>query len=316
MSKLFKILSLIFALTLMTSQVFAATTTGASVPITVSVTMPASGTGTLAATIRNRSDNATAASLAFTAGSATLSAPWVASSQYLDVVYSATYNATWGVRIVTDNEDLEADTNNTIDSIAAAYDDTAKTQTNYGGLLNTAEIAKAVASQDPSKRATLAWQVYASTTTSITAPTSTVTTTTGGNYLADKNATATNYTQADTIGGTAEGWRAAWAYIVDRNNSTFKDDILEAASPNPGPVDDLTYPMVVVGASGGGNGSLGQHPSATGSPVRPGDTTGIAVYLAARFANTNWGAAAANPFAYVLPAGTYSASMYIELIHE
>ena len=40
----------------------------------------------------------------------------------------------------------------------------------------------------------------------------------------------------------------------------------------------------------------------------------LVLFLAARFASTNWGET--DPFPYVLEPDTYTTSLYIELIHE
>lgn len=310
MNKLLRIV-LTIALGLWTVPLRAEVTIGDHETIGIIVSMPSTGVGDVNVEIRNRTDDGIAAGLGFNAGAATLVAPWIASGQYLDVDYSATYNATWGVRIVTDNEDLEGDANDTIDTLVAA-DASADpgVQALYSGLVT-------LAFQDPSRRAALAWQVYAAPQGAITVPSSTIAPDPGlgGTVLLDKNTPAD---APDSVGP----WNAAWAYLADKNNYDYNGDILEAANDDNGDgvvggpgdsVNDPTYCMVLVGPSGGGNGTLAPHPQkvdATGNP------DGIAIYLAARFANTNWGNLGDAPTAYVLPAGAYSASLYIELVHE
>lgn len=292
MNRFFKVTALVMTFGLIiSSPVFADTTWFTD----VSVDILPSGEGSLTVTIMN------GASIGFPAASATLANPWVASSQYLRVQYSATYNSTWGVRIVTDNKELVG---GDISKIGPAYDDAAKTKTSYSGLLNNAELSKPAASQDTSKRAAWAWQVYANPLGDpLTVPSSTVAVKNSGTELLDKQTPEAN---ADSVGK----WNSAWAYIADKSNNTFNSAILEDGDGD-GTVDDLTYAMVLVGPSGGGGGALAQHPQ---KAIDAGDGD-IAMYLASRFANTNWGDVN-KPFAYVLSAGSYKAKLYLELIHE
>ena len=73
--------------------------------------------------------------------------------------------------------------------------------------------------------------------------------------------------------------------------------------------------MVAIGASGSsGNLIPATGGNADGSMVTLADGD-LVLFIAARFAATNWGDTAA-PFPYALGAGSYSASLYVELIHE
>lgn len=270
---------------------------------TITVGVDVIGSTSLTVRTRNVSNNAivTPSALNFNLGAVALPPagnPWVVSDQYIQIVYSSNYGL-WGVRIVTDNEGLEGDANDTIDSIAGSRigpgpdgiwgnaDDILA----YSGLLSLSEILKPLASQDPSNRAPVAWQVFAAKPAAITAPTSVIN---ADGSLGD--------------GTTIGDWNDDWAYLADKNDGDYNAAILEDADGD-GQVDDLTYSMVVVGGGGGG-GSLAQHPVAS-PKLGDGD---IAVNIAARFANTNYGGA--SPVPYILGAGNYKASLYVELIHE
>lgn len=218
--------------------------------------------------------------------------PWVVSDQYLRIQYSSTYGS-WAVRIVTDNEDLEADLNDVIDTIAGAdiNPDPAITTWAYSGLLSLSEIAKPLLDQDPSNRAPWAWQVFAAKQPAVTAPTSLI-----------------GASGALEDGATIGDWNDDWIYIADKNDAGYTGAILVDADRD-GAVDDLNYGIAVIG-SGPGGGTLAQHPAAD---PKPGDGD-VVVYIASRFANTNYGGPSPRP--YLLGAGDYSASLYVELIRE
>lgn len=269
--------------------------------ITVNVTIP--GSTALTVETHNRSDDALVVPLTLNfsgiggIGLPPAGNPWVVSDQYIRITYSSNYGL-WGVRIVTDNEDLEGDPNDVIDSIAGARigagidgiwgnaDDLLA----YSGLLSLTDIARPLLSQDPSRRAPWAWQVFSATQPVITPPSSII-------------------NPDGSLGDSLVGaWDANWGYLADKNDFGFNADILEDGDGD-GSVDDAAYPVAVVGGGGGG-GSLAQHPAA--SP-KPGDGD-IAIYIAARFANTRYGGAAPTP--YLLAADSYQGSLYVELIHE
>lgn len=274
-------------------------------PAPITVTVGISGSTSLAVTTCNISDDAAIGpALNFSGiggrGLPPAGNPWVVSDQYIRIQYSSNYGS-WGIRIVTDNEDLEGDANDTIDSIAGSDIDPSPAVTTlaYSGLLSLSEIRRPIASQDPSKRAPWAWQVFGSTRPAVTSPTSLIG---ASGALAD--------------GTTIGDWDDDWIYIADKNDEGYTGDILVDADSD-GQRDDLNYGMIVVG-SGPGGGGMAQHPAAAGSPHprRPGDGD-IAVYIAARFANTNWGdPAAPTPTPYLLGADDYSATLYVELVHE
>jgi hypothetical protein len=289
MSKVFKFFALCVSVVFLASSSLYAEVIDVPVNITINVVL--AGSSSMTVTTRNVVGDALVAPSALNfSGAAAIGLPpanpWVVSDQYIRVQYSSNYGL-WGVRIVTDNEDLEGDANDTVDTIASAV---AAPSVAISGLLNLAEIVKPLASQDPSVRAPWAWQVFADTQPLITSPSSSIGVT---GALEDSNVGA---------------WNANWAYIADKNDTGYSGAILVDADAD-GQVDDPTYGMVVVGGGSGG-GALAQHPAA--SP-KNGDGD-IAVYISARFANTNFGGA--TPAPYLLPAGSYSTSLYVELIHE
>lgn len=282
--------------------------------IPVSVTISPSGTGDITVTLIDIASGSTASSLSFDTSSVSLSSPWVASNEYLRVVYSSTYNATWGLRIVTDNEDLEGDSDDDIDRIAACPD--ASGNDLYSGLVVLDEA-------DPSQRAPWAWQVNVDPLSGFpTVPIVSIEpdTTRGGSVVVDNDGDADGDGSADDDSPDTVGpWNAAWAYIGDKNDETYNgvdssgNDVILEDGDGDGYVDDPIYAMVLVGPSGGGSSTLAQHPQKSDA-AGDGD---IDIYLTARFANTNWGTSSTDePFAFVLPSNTYSASLYLELIYE
>lgn len=298
MSKLlYKMAVLVFAISLAAVVPVRAEVRDDFEAITVSVSI--AGSTSFTVETHNRSDDANVDPLALnfsTAGIALPPAgsPWVLSDQYIRIVYSSNYGV-WGVRVVTDNEDLEGDANDIVERIEGAPTGAgpdgiwgnADDILSFGGLVILDD-------EDPSHRAPWAWQVFTGTQAVVTPTTSVIG---ADGALAD--------------GPTVGDWNDNWAYIGDKNDSGYTGDILFDAPPPDLDVlvDDPTYPMVVVG-SGGSGGTLAPHPEGAS---RAGDGD-IVVYIATRFANTNYGGATPVPF--LLPAGTYNASLYIELVHE
>ncbi len=128
------------------------------VPINVSVEI--TGEATLTLETRNVSDDTlvSPSAIQFTgAGAVQLPPagnPWIVADQYIRLVYSSNH-AVWGIRIVTDNEDLENDQNDIIDkivgnSVAPGPDGIWGTSDDvkaYSGLLGLNEISKPVNSR-------------------------------------------------------------------------------------------------------------------------------------------------------------------------
>ena len=267
---------------------------------------------------------------------------WAVADKCILVGYSSNYS--WGIRIITNNQD-------TVDAMLAAegktaYDSNGDGITNirdyvapnwldldgdgtygdssYSGMLSVEDIQDIIDvndgtvvpedDKDPSKRATVAWMADAewSTDYQTVLPTSSFEPEGTGFYIEDENVgDCWDFTDLDQ-----------WAYVGDKSDgdtdpATYADEIYTGSTTN------LEYPIVVTGAAGS-NGSLVPFTPSQADSDGDGDTDmvdlstddgDIVIYLAARFANTNWGDPA-NPFPYVLTPDSYSTSMYIELIHE
>jgi len=89
-------------------------------------------------------------------------------------------------------------------------------------------------------------------------------------------------------------WNAPWAYIADVSNSGYDSEIDSDSN-----INTLAYSTIAQGGAAG-NG-LNFHPSLGDGVPKPGDGD-IAVYIGAKFAG--------------LSAGSYSAKLMVQLIHE
>ena len=268
---------------------------------------------------------------------------WAVADEGIVVNYASNYS--WGVRIITDNQDV-------VDTLLASAGETAYDNNGdgdidisdyvpgndigsgsmaYSGLLSVGDIQDVVdtndgsvnpsTDQDPSNRATLAWQGYdAYTDPSAYAPESSFTGSGAGSFIEDDNVGDVWDSEGIGVLGYDD-----WNYIGDKGDDGFEDEIFTDSSA------DLTYPMVAIGAAGA-NGDLipatggnidGSMPSlsddytivSTTNVDASADGNGdLVLFLAARFASTNWGET--DPFPYVLEPDTYTTSLYVELIHE
>ena len=243
------------------------------------------------------------------------SGPWINAQQYLRVQYSSNY-ASWGVRIVTDNEDLEwvsgttpvkygtaggsADANNTIDMIAGSDLTGGGTTFSYAGILDLDEIIKTAANQNPARRGSWAWSVYSAPQTAIPArPIS---------YLDPASGALVDTTGSSTVVSVGD-WSDEWTYIGDKNDTGYTDGISNVGGPY--------WHLIAALGSGSGGGSLAHHPIVGGTKASPSTKTGdgdIAIYVAAKFANNNYSGSTPTPF--ILAAGDYGSALYVELIHE
>lgn len=249
--------------------------------------------------------------IAFNPAGATLAAPWVRSTGYVTVQYSSTRNVPYvGVRIVSKNGELvpvgQVIAGCVVPALVDSDNDGAYDDNSYSGMIFNADFDLGIAGEDPSKRAALAWQVFDAAQPLITVPSVTIgpDAVRGGSVISDNS----DVTSLASVGP----WNAAWAYIGDTSDANFVDNVWDATTEGP------SYSIVVSGFSDADNGYLAQHPrlNPANDPRAAVDNT-IAVYLAARFANTNWGTTPASaPRAYLLPSGDYRARIYVEMIYD
>lgn len=247
--------------------------------------------------------------------------PWRPAEQYIRVRYNSNY-ALWGVRILTDNvrflgvqiTDPAATTYMAGEkiSIISGTPPVTREYYAYSGLIGPGPTATTLTTRsDPSRRAALAWQVYEDPLPVRTYPTVPTVT------LTAPDAPRTGlYIRDNGVGS----YGSAWTYIYDktfRNADAGRTDAFDGRIYTGMFGTRRTYNdnLIVFGGPGNGPGTLGSHPVSdrTGDD----DRNGIAVYLAARFANTNWGSSDTDivrPFA--LPTDRYTTIIYVELVHE
>lgn len=322
MKRLFKFVALVLAFGL------AMPTCGWADPLPLSVgtgataTMDLMGDGTLTVTPVGAITFTTSGVTFPSASPIYSSGPWVAANGHLSVVYNVNSNGTYvGIRIVTKNGELNPDgtfsppphrsaAGRIVPSLENIDTDPAL-ESIYGGLILSADLDGDTTSEDPSKRAKLAWQVHDTEPGAITVPASTLAPAGGGRtgtVLLDKNTPAAD---SNSIAGTPASWNAAWAYISDVDDEGFPISLWA-----PGPPAGASYPVVALGLAGR-SGVLAQHPQS--ALARVSSDGEIFIYLAARFVNTDWGpAGSTDPVrTYILPGGTsYRTRIYIELLHE
>lgn len=246
---------------------------------------------------------------------------WKVSDQYLDVRYSVSWNAIWGVRIYTDNTgaggwpDMAAkltNPNEDVDNDGDPWNDGDEAVT-YGGLIYTNDLTKVIF------RASLGWQVRIDKVAKPLAP------------IDDQFDNGTTFDYSDD-------YDMDWAYIMDKNDNNPVEPI-DFNQIDTGYIDEngngtqdkdepYTYNPHVVAYGWIGQG-LAQHPhmpdvngDGKWDPKKANDAYvddnydyDIAVYLAARFVSTDYWADPAG-LNFVLPTGNYSAKMYVDLIHE
>jgi hypothetical protein len=235
----------------------------------------------------------------FTAGDATIDAPWVHSPQYVRVIYSSD-EAIWGVRLVTNNEGAFGQVypkpiNKGLDN-QWEWEKTGLTAYQYvNGIWQTGDDSVSFAGLidnatkgNPSFRAKLAWQVYA-------------------NPVPSPSPIFKNWQGVWNVGGN---WNDDWAYVIDRsdkwNGQSSVDGVFEPNTWN------AKYDMVAVGTPLTNN--LTQHPVVSGSKANPDPKYGdgdIAIYFAGCF-----GLMQDNAYIGLLPAGSYTTALYVQLIHE
>lgn len=325
MGKLFKVLLLGIGICLVFSDVLLADDP-LSFPIPIDVNILTAYTFNVK--VRNISNDAEAG-LSFSPAGVTTAAPWRVSDQYLDIEYSSNAGS-WGIKIITDNltawpamagnpiscgEPYDKDTTVPPDGVMDSYIDVDGDGDPDNGnwedddeILSYAGIVNIGAGNliNPTLRAALGWQVYA-----------------------DKVAKPANPTDA-SYGGNP--YSSAWAYLSDESNNVMDTNGTRKQKPAPGVGDMLAgdegittgttadgktiYNYALV-AYGGVGQALAQHPAA--DPKVANDTDGdgaydIAVYLTARFASSDYSTGSKVDF--VLPGGSYSAKLYVEIVQE
>lgn len=327
MNRLFKIVALVLAFGLaMPTCVWADPIPGASAGISVGATMTLMGSGTISVTPTARPFPAAVEAFTFDTSTVTsVTNSWVQASVPLRVNYTANSNGTYvGIRIVSKNGELDPTGAVNIGRTAvgriapgkANLDSDAVLENIYSGLIFSVDLDAGTTGEDPSRRGILAWQVYDTAPALITRPaalTSSPPAPRIGTMVYDKS---TPTSAGDTVAVDGATWNAAWAYISDVDDEDFNNRIVTGTTAT----GDLIfgYPIVASGVSGS-TAVLSQHPQSASPRV---STDGeIFIYIAARFANTNWGMVDTDPVrAIILPAtpmGTsYTTRLYVELLHE
>lgn len=304
MKRLTKVLVLIVALsTALNGTVFAAL----SDTVPVSVVIPLLGAASVDVTVRNISNDALAApeNLTFSLVGIDAAAPatyWRISSQYLKIVYSSTWNATWGMRVYTDNKTVYPTLVGK--PIKTGPDNawgTADDVLTYAGLVNTGKL------DNPTLRVDLGWQVYTNKVAGNVPPAT----------PASDDADFKSGTPADET----DDWKSNWAYISDKSNvaAAAFNDVASYNDANANGKQDANEPTIynynLVAWGGIGPVGLAQHPAAAGNPpaAKAGDGD-IPVYIAARFVSTDY---TFDPDAnFVLPAGNYATTVVLEMVYE
>lgn len=329
MNKLFKVIVAGFvAISMCTLGTPAGAEPDESVGIPIDIVIPSATS--LTVQLWNMAANAAApdgSSLGFDISGVDIADPssyWTVANYGLRVAYSSNY--AWGVRIITRNADI-VETENALpansindadamdDYVAPAYvldADGNPTLRAFSGLLLKEDMDLGIENEDPSKRATLAWQAFPEADSDIDA-----------SGVADYLEYPATCAVVDNNGGkaiddtTVGGWGANWDYIGDKADDGFTEEIYI------GDTADIAGPIVAVGAPGT-LGALKPNPALYGTNAEgdalmgdlSGDDGDIVMQLAARFASTNWGVPGDAPFVYILGGGSYSGSLYVELIHE
>lgn len=232
--------------------------------------------------------------------------PWRLSNQYIKVRYGSNYGS-WGVRIITDNiprltgaQILDPAAGSFVrgDRITVSSVDYYQ----YSGLIGSLSTWG-----NPHMRATLAFQVHQNPLAIAmypTAPTSSIISDVDGQHIQDSGVGA---------------YGQPWGYIGDK---TFRRRNADG-SVGADAFDDRIYigldilgrrmyndNLILYGGPGTSGGTLSSHIPVAGAI---GDYE-IAVYLAGRFASTDYGATPDSVF--TLPPDTYGTRIWIELLHD
>ena len=234
--------------------------------------------------------------------------PWVIADQYLVIKYECNLPS-WGIRMVTGNkfnwnkmypkpiaegEDGQWEWEKTGDDgyfyVDGQYQ-TGDDLVSYGGLIHKDKI------EDPRLRAELAWQIYQ-----------------------DKQFPdiLTDDLVDPTPGDPADDWKTDWAYLVDKGSSGYVDELMLGYffGEDGEVLAKYNYNLAIFG--NGGADYLAQHPvisEVDGNPEpKPGDDE-VVVFVGGRFCSTDY-SDPDNPVDFMLPAGKYGTTIYVELLHE
>lgn len=248
--------------------------------------------------------------------------PWIVSNQYIKVAFNCNYPS-WVIKIVTYNKDKypgiwgnPIKANNDADGDGDKWDGPPEENPlsddscSYGGLVYTADL------EEVTYRASLGWRIY--------------------NDKLKFDAKPGQPADSDLNNGTPDDpnddWKSKWAYIVDKGDTEYNDNIILGYSVDEDG-DFLTWYNYQVAVFGDGTSGaqekngLAQHPPNpdTDTPAdkdlepdaKYGDNE-VAIYVAARFSSKDYTVDPANPNGvdFVLPKGAYQTRIYLELAVE
>lgn len=315
MKRLVKILVAVVVLGTAMNGIGFAGPTSDSVPVDVNIALLNPNSGNVDVTARNISNDAEAP-ISFSITGVNLANPathWVVSDQYLKILHSNQWNASWGLRTYTDNKTVyPAMAGNPIEpGTNGKYGDGDDVLT-YGGLVHTGKL------NDPTLRAPLGWVVYKDKIAN-----------------AGKPPTPTGEASFNTEipkNDKTNDWKSQWAYVSEKGDSlpadfnkiswpTYNDKNGNGQQDADEPtVTAFNYNLIAWGYPLAT--ALAQHlPAADGpdSDTEPDLKSGdgdIAVYVTARFVSKNYSIDTLNGTAFILPAGNYNTTIWVELIHE
>lgn len=265
---------------------------------------------------------------------ATNSGPWVLADYFLWIEFESHHSSSyWGLRVITDNDDLIGTSG---DRIRPFYDTDGNRY--YGGMINVElDSSENVTSitDNPYNRVTLAWQVFneneitifKSWLWSFTLPryifidSPSVADSDGDGFYEDADV-ATDWYQDNDDGGS-------WAFLGDKRDTAYPSDEVLWMSGS----DYVVNYGAIAWGLGDSAVAYASHPGTETTDISDDDTDDkdgdgetdddwdLYVYLAGRFYNTSY-ADEDNDGTYekdeyfMVPAGEYKGSMYVELFYE
>lgn len=287
--------------------------------IPVSVNIGLLGTGSLTVKVKNISDDIDVGlnglNISPPAG-ITVQNPWGVSNQYFELGYDVTWNANWGIRIITDNKVFFPTLNlpgyvgipgakigsGEANGQPANWTDGDEILS-FGGIIKTSEVIKPLLSQNPSFRIMLGWQVHTNKVAKPAAPHD------------------TPDLDSNTPNDNTDDWKSNWAWVADKSNYVANADGTLKKNPDTSPftvgqlpINFDNYTMIASGFIGAG---LAQHPvmpdaNGDGKPDTKVSDGLIAAYIAGKYANKDY----PNNADFLAPSGDYKTKIYIELVHE